>query len=278
MILIGGPASIWGSLIGAFIGQPSELVELYLGRETPVSRNRVPALAVRDVSLRFGGVAALSDLSLALDQQSVLGIIRPNGFGKTSLLNCISGAYKPQMGVIEVAGRQMPGLAPHRIAAGVARTFRHIEVLRELTVLELAMLGRHRLMGRFGLLAYGLWIPSLKGSELGNEPAGRGALDRVGIGEPANDRTGDLSYGFAKRGRHSARTRGRPNLLLLDEPAAGLREAERRTGRTRREPLGQRHDGPGRARHAVRVSRVPRLGGHGRGTSRIRGHGAKGAV
>jgi branched-chain amino acid transport system ATP-binding protein len=185
-------------------------------------------LATRDISLQFGGVAALTDVTLTVEPESVVGIIGPNGSGKTSLLNCISGAYRPQRGRIEVDGKDVTRLAPHQIAAlGVSRTFQHVEIPRDVTVYELAMFGRHRLMRRFGLLAYGLGLPWITGYEAEHRRAAYEALDLVGITSLATQRIGDLPYGLAKRADLARALAGEPRLLLLDEPAAGLDESER---------------------------------------------------
>jgi branched-chain amino acid transport system ATP-binding protein len=185
-------------------------------------------LATREVTLHFGGVAALTDVEFSVESESVVGIIGPNGSGKTSLLNCISGAYRPQRGRIEIDGKDVTRLSPHQVAAlGVSRTFQHVEIPRDVTVLELAMFGRHRLMNRFGLVAYGLGLPWLTGYEREHQQAAYRALELVGIDGLANERIGDLPYGLAKRADLARALAGEPRLLLLDEPAAGLDASER---------------------------------------------------
>ena len=189
---------------------------------------RSATLAVDGVSLSFGGLAALSRVSFSVSPQSVLGIIGPNGSGKTSLLNCISGVYRPTEGDIRLNGRPISGLAPHTIARlGVGRTFQHVEIPKDLTVGELALLGRHTLMGRAGIASYGLGLPFFRGLEASHRAAAEAALEAVGMADLSEHYIGDLAYGLAKRADIARALAGEPVLLLLDEPAAGLNETER---------------------------------------------------
>lgn len=185
-------------------------------------------LTVSSVHLSFGGLQVLDEVTFTVAARTVLGIIGPNGSGKTSLLNCISGVYRPDAGDIRLDDRRLRGTAPHLIAAaGVGRTFQHVEVPQDLTCLELTMLGRHTKMRRYGLAAYGIGIPFLTRYETPHREAGLRALERVGLHGRADTLVGDLPYGLAKRADVARALAGEPRLLLLDEPAAGLNEAER---------------------------------------------------
>jgi branched-chain amino acid transport system ATP-binding protein len=124
--------------------------------QTDVTAALAPQLSIESVQLRFGGVTALSDITLPIFSGTIQAIIGPNGAGKTSLLNCISGLYKPQHGQIVFGGRNLVRLAPHQIARlGIARSFQNIELFRHMTVLDNLMLGRHVHM-RSGVLSGGL--------------------------------------------------------------------------------------------------------------------------
>lgn len=186
------------------------------------------ALTVDDLTLAFGGLFALSAVSVHVAGGSVLGIVGPNGSGKTSMLNCISGVYRPTKGSILVGNESIGGLRPDEIARlGVGRTFQHVEVPGDLTVGELALLGRHTLLGRAGILSYGLGLPFLRNREAVHRMAAENALSVVGLADMADEYIADLPYGLAKRADIARALAGKPKLLLLDEPAAGLNESER---------------------------------------------------
>jgi branched-chain amino acid transport system ATP-binding protein len=185
-------------------------------------------LVIEDVSLDFSGFVVLSGVNVRVPAGRVVGIIGPNGSGKTSLLNCISGVYKPQHGRITLDGRDLTALSPQRVtAAGVARTFQHIEIPRNLTVIETALLGRHGMMRRYGVIGYGLGLAVLGGFERRHRQAAYGVLEGLDLLDVANTRIGDLPYGIAKRVDIARALAGTPSLLLLDEPAAGLTTEER---------------------------------------------------
>jgi branched-chain amino acid transport system ATP-binding protein len=185
------------------------------------------AVHVDGVDMRFAGLAVLNDIQLEIPPGSAVAVVGPNGSGKTTLLNIISGIYRPVAGRVHIGGREVTGYRPHRIAhLGVGRTFQHIEVPKELTVLRVAMLGRHTRMNR-GVLSYALGIPHLTGQERAHRETALAALRLVGADQLRDHRVGDLPYGLAKRVDLARALAAEPQLLLLDEPAAGLNDRER---------------------------------------------------
>jgi len=195
-----------------------------------------PLLEVKDVSLRFGGVAALSDISLTVRQGTIHAIIGPNGAGKSSLLNCISGLYKPSDGSIEMhtgdaAGKvqthRLTGLPPHRIARlGVARSFQNIELFTQLTVLDNLMLGRHiHLKNR--LLTSMLWFGPARRQEIEHRELVEEVIHLLRLQAYRHQPVGSLSYGIQKRVEMGRALCLQPSVLLLDEPMAGMNSEEK---------------------------------------------------
>lgn len=185
-------------------------------------------LVIEGVTLDFHGFTVLNEVHVAVPAGRVVGIIGPNGSGKTSLLNCVSGIYRPRQGRIRLGSRTLTGLSPQRVtAAGVSRTFQHVEIPRSLTVLETVLLGRHGQMGAFGSLSYGLGIAAITGFERRQRFLALEVIERCGLLEVANIPIGDLPFGIAKRADLARALAGSQSLLLLDEPAAGLTAEER---------------------------------------------------
>ena len=191
-----------------------------------------PALRVRDLSLRFGGVAALSGLDFDVRRGELLAVIGPNGAGKTSVLNCVSGLYRPASGSIAVvdrkgASRFVHRAAPHRIAAlGVARTFQNIELFKQMTVLENLMLGRHVHMTG-GVLSGGVYWGRQRRVETRHRVHVERVVDFLRL-EPLRDsEVGALAYGAQKRVELGRALAMEPSLLLLDEPTAGMNAEEK---------------------------------------------------
>jgi len=195
-----------------------------------------PLLEISDVSLRFGGIRALSGVSFTVRQGDVHSVIGPNGAGKSSLLNCASGLYKPQDGHITLHTRTEDGVAhthdvvalpPHRIARqGVARSFQNIELFGHLTVLENLMLGRHIHM-KHRLLSSLLWFGPARNQEFRHREFVEEVIDLLQLQEHRHAHVGALSYGIQKRVELGRALCIEPGLLLLDEPMAGMNAEEK---------------------------------------------------
>ena len=187
-----------------------------------------PIAALRNIYVSFGGVRALSDISFqALDGQ-VTSVIGPNGAGKTTAINCLSGLLRPQGGEAFFGGRSITGLAIHQMARlGLARTFQSLQVFAEMTVLENVMLGLHAGSQKEFLAAL-FRLPGLKDEERRIEERAQAMLERMGLMHLAYVPAGQLSHGEQKRVEIARALVGRPKLVLLDEPAAGLNRLEKR--------------------------------------------------
>ncbi|HET9861004.1 MAG TPA: ABC transporter ATP-binding protein [Nocardioidaceae bacterium] len=206
----------------------------------PLNSSLVPAgeplLEIRDVSLRFGGIRALSDISFTVRQGHVHAVIGPNGAGKSSLLNCTSGLYRPQEGQILLHKRDENGkesthdLArsrPHRIARlGVARSFQNIELFGHLTVLENLMLGRHIHMNH-RLLTSMVWFGPARKQEVRHREFVEEVIDLLQLQAYRHHHVGALAYGIQKRVELGRALCVEPALLLLDEPMAGMNAEEK---------------------------------------------------
>jgi branched-chain amino acid transport system ATP-binding protein len=190
-------------------------------------------LEASGLRLSFGGVTALQDVGLTVRQGTIHAVIGPNGAGKTSLLNCISGLYRPQEG--SIAFRRDPDQAPHeltrarpyRIARyGVARSFQNIELFRHLTVLQNLMLGRHVHM-RHSVLPSLLWFGPARTQEVDHRELVEEVIDLLEIQAVRHKPVGALAYGIQKRVELGRALAMEPALLLLDEPMAGMNAEEK---------------------------------------------------
>ncbi len=184
-------------------------------------------LSLRDLRLRFGGVNALSGPSLEVEDGQIYAVIGPNGAGKTSLLNCISGLYRPTGGKILFEGADISRLPPHRRAElGIARTFQNLELFRHMTVLDNLMLGRHVRM-RTGPLTGGLFWGPARREEIANRRVVEEIIDFLEIERIRKRPVGTLAYGLQKRVELGRALALKPKLLLLDEPMAGMNTEEK---------------------------------------------------
>ena len=179
-------------------------------------------LEVDSVSLSFKGVKAINDVSFQVAEGELFAIIGPNGAGKTSIFNSISQVYRPQEGDIRWKGRSIMGQRPDRVAElGIARTFQNIELFPHMTVLENLLLGRHIRMQR-SWLAGAIWVGPARREELAHRRAVEDIIDFLEIERWRKHPVALLPYGFQKRVELGRALAMEPELLLLDEPVAGM--------------------------------------------------------
>lgn len=185
------------------------------------------ALIIDKVGLRFGGVTALQDVTLSHHPDEVLGVIGPNGAGKTSLINCITGIYHPTEGKIERNGQRLDRLRPDAIVAtGIARTFQHNQLCGALTVRENVLLGCHRRLG-YGMFKAALRIGPARSAERRLRTEVEPILELLGLEGVADHHADSLPYGLQKRTEMARALALGPEVLLLDEPAAGTSDEDR---------------------------------------------------
>ncbi len=182
-----------------------------------------PLLSIEGVSLSFGGVMALKDVTISIQRGTLAAIIGPNGAGKTSLLNCINGHYRPQHGRIALDGVEITGRGPHAIARmGVARTFQKIELFSFLSVLDNVKLGRHFLMKSQPWSCF-LRLPSMVREEFRHRmELEREVIEFLGLSGVRDRVVSSLPHGIRKRVDLARALAMRPRLLLLDEIMAGM--------------------------------------------------------
>ena len=184
------------------------------------------SLDVQGVTVRFGGLTALDDVSLTAAPRQVTGIIGPNGAGKTTLLNVLCGFVRPESGTIHFGGRELTGQRPHRLARlGIARTLQGVGLFGGLSVVENVMVGASS-QARAGFWTALFGLPWSDRDERMLRDRALQALDRVGAADLADSKPDTLAYGLRKRVALARALAARPRVLLLDEPASGLSEAE----------------------------------------------------
>jgi len=193
-----------------------------------------PLLEVEHLTMRFGGLVAVDDLSFAARPRDITAIIGPNGAGKTTVFNCLTGFYRPGTGrmALRASGKLflLERMDGHRIAreAGVARTFQNIRLFAGMTILENLIVAQHRPLMRASLYTVGglFNLPGYRRAEAAAVEKARHWLDRVGLIEQADHVAGNLPYGAQRRLEIARAMCTDPTLLCLDEPAAGLNAAE----------------------------------------------------
>lgn len=187
-----------------------------------------PTLIGENISLTFGGVKALRNVSFDVKKGELFSIIGPNGAGKTSLLNCISGRYKPSQGELRFEGMSLTSLgASRRAKLGVARTFQNLALFSHMTVLDNILVGRHHLMSS-NFLTEGLyWLTSAAKQEAEHRRRVEELIEFLEIEHVRHATAGSLSYGLRKRVELARAMAIEPRLLLLDEPMAGMNLEEK---------------------------------------------------
>ncbi|MFZ9297971.1 MAG: ABC transporter ATP-binding protein [Hylemonella sp.] len=188
---------------------------------------RAPILRVQGVSKHFGGLQALNNVDLRIEPCQVYGLIGPNGAGKTTFFNLITGLYLADSGEFELAAKPYHPHAVHEVTrAGIARTFQNIRLFSDMTALENVMVGRH-IRSRSGLLGAIFRTPQFRAEESAIAARARELLDYVGIGALADFKSRTLSYGDQRRLEIARALATEPQLLALDEPAAGMNASEK---------------------------------------------------
>jgi branched-chain amino acid transport system ATP-binding protein len=184
------------------------------------------SLEIRDVTVQFGGLTALDQVSLTARPRQVTGIIGPNGAGKTTLLNTVCGFVKPQSGTVSFEGRELTGLRTDRLAAlGITRTLQGVGLFPGLTVTENVMVGATP-SAKAGVWSALFGLPRSDRDERRLRDQAMGALDRLGVADLADRMPDTLAYGLRKRVALARALAAQPRLVLLDEPASGLPENE----------------------------------------------------
>jgi len=181
-------------------------------------------LEVRDLSLHFGGITALQGVGVAIAEGETLAVIGPNGSGKTSLFNCVTGIYRPTSGAIRLRGESILGLSPDEVTRrGIARTFQNLRLFHNMTVLDNIMVGRH-LHFRKNFAAV---LLRLRGEEIRHRRRCEEIIEFLNLEVVRKSRVADCSYGLQKRVEIGRALATEPRLLLLDEPVSGLNQEEK---------------------------------------------------
>jgi branched-chain amino acid transport system ATP-binding protein len=187
----------------------------------------MPLLDVAQLSLRFGGVSALTDVSFSVEKGALAAVIGPNGAGKTSLLNCISGVYRPQRGAIRFEGEDVTRLPPAaRTRLGIARTFQNIALFKGMTVLDNLLIGRH-CHQKTGVVGGGVFYGLGEKEEIRDRELVEEIIDFLEIQPIRKKVVHTLAYGLQKRVELARALALEPKLLLLDEPMAGMNAEEK---------------------------------------------------
>jgi len=186
----------------------------------------MPLLEARKISKSFGGLQALSDVSLCIEPGEIYGLIGPNGAGKTTMFNVLTGLYKPSGGSVLIDGADLTGRKPYVIVeAGVARTFQNIRLFANMTAIENVMVGRH-LRTHASALGAILRDGRTRAEEEGIRHRAQELLEYVGVARHAHALAKNLSYGDQRRLEIARALAAEPKLLALDEPAAGMNATE----------------------------------------------------
>ncbi len=195
----------------------------------PDDANPKSLLRVNDLVMRFGGLTALMDVNFNVRPGTIKAVIGPNGAGKTTLFNIITGIFAPTQGQLEFNGRTINGLKSHQIAAlGISRTFQTVELFDNMTVLENVLVGRHTRI-RSSFWSCGLQLPHIRRQEAALRDQAMEILEFIGLANKFNALARSLPLGERKILEIGRALASQPTLLCLDEPAAGLNDAETET-------------------------------------------------
>ncbi len=185
-------------------------------------------LEVQNLSMRFGGLLAVDEVSLDVQEHEIVSIIGPNGAGKTTVFNCMSGFYKPTGGKILFEGKEVQGKPDYKISRlGMVRTFQHVRLFSQMTVVENLLVAQHRHLNT-NLISGLIKTPSYRAKEQKSLDRAAYWLDRVGLLDLANREAGNLAYGQQRRLEIARCMVTEPKLLMLDEPVAGMSVSERK--------------------------------------------------
>ena len=185
-------------------------------------------LKLEDVTIRFGGLVAVDKVNLSVEKGKIMALIGPNGAGKSTMFNLITGIYTPTEGKISFMEESISGKTPFHIAAsGIGRTFQNIRLFTQLTVLENVLIGAHT-RGKFGLMGAALkFLPCVRREEAELEELAISCLKQVDLSHKAYELAGNLPYGEQRRLEIARALAIKPQIILLDEPAAGMNPQEK---------------------------------------------------
>lgn len=187
----------------------------------------VPVLQCARVERRFGGLVAVSGVDLEIHKGEIFGLVGPNGSGKTTLTNAITGFYPPNTGTIKLDGKDITGIAPHKVAAlGVARTFQNLALFNGMSVLDNILLGRHIHM-RSGVLRTALYWWLAQPHEMANRAIVEEVIDFLQLQSIRHELVDGIPIGLKKRVELARALAAKPHLLILDEPMAGMNQEEK---------------------------------------------------
>jgi branched-chain amino acid transport system ATP-binding protein len=186
-----------------------------------------PVLECRSVERRFGGIVALNGIDMRIERGEIFGLVGPNGCGKTTLTNAITGFYPPQRGSITLNGRDITGMAPHKVATlGVARTFQNLALFNGMSVLDNILLGRHVHM-RPSVMRTALYWWLARNDENANRAAVEDVIDFLQLESVRDELVDVIPIGLKKRVELARALAAEPSFLILDEPMAGMNQEEK---------------------------------------------------
>ncbi|HYO19073.1 MAG TPA: ABC transporter ATP-binding protein [Dermatophilaceae bacterium] len=188
---------------------------------------KVPLLQADGVTMRFGGLTAVNNVSMTVNEGEILGLIGPNGAGKTTFFNCLTGLYKPTEGQVRLAGVELPPKPRAVVKAGMARTFQNIRLFANMTALENVMVGRYCRTSS-GAITSILHGPKFRREEAETRARAQELLDFVGLSDSTEHLARNMPYGNQRRLEIARALATDPKLVLLDEPTAGMNPLETR--------------------------------------------------